>query len=581
MQRSHRALLQRRADSEKKITTRRKRLYKKVPLSLVLLSWSLILLNSLIVHGNGYKDEQASEDGESYRHEAVPVLDKVSPSEYPSSSSDITSDQNGQKNPLLIGEAVRQKEDILVGENNKASSSSSEKEHADEEIIDSDIKIEKETPLKGDRLSRVAPGLDEFKSRAVTTKDDPISSQTGTVVNRLEPGGKEYNYASATKGAKVLEYNKEAKGASNILDKDKDKYLRNPCSAEEKYVVIELSEETLIDTIEIANFEHYSSNFKDFQLLSSLVYPTDRWVKLGNFTAQNAKHAQRFTLPEPKWARYLKVNLLSHYGSEFYCTLSVVEVFGVDVVEKMLEDLISVESRRLEPNEQHKEQIPVQEPSNEDDLYHKLLTEINESPYEGPRTKTDVAKKTVPDPILGTRQVGRMPGDTVLKILLQKVQSLDMNFSVLERYLEELNSRYVHIFKDFDDDIENKDILLDNIKLQVKDLLNNNDIFAKNIGELMLWKTLVSSQLEELARDNANLRSDFKRVREHQVDMENKGLVVIFISFVIWCLAAAKLLIDLLLSIFRTRMSVKFCEGDFAWLLLFLSSSFISVILVL
>ncbi|KAJ6800329.1 uncharacterized protein M6B38_285875 [Iris pallida] len=507
MQRSHRALRQRRADSEKKITTGRKRLYNQMPLSVVLLSWSLIFLSSLIVHGNGNKDELASEDGKSYWHGAPAVLDKVSPSGDLSSLSDITSDQNGQKNPVLVGEAVIQKEENLVGENNRASLSSSEKEQADEEIIDSDIKIQRETPLKSERLSHVAPGLDEFKSRAVTTKEDPISSQAGTIVHRLEPGGKEYNYASATKGAKVLEYNKEAKGASNILDKDKDKYLRNPCSAEEKYVVVELSEETLVDTIEIANFEHYSSNFRDFELLSSSVYPTDSWVKLGNFTAQNAKHAQRFTLPEPKWVRYLKVNLLSHYGSEFYCTLSVVKVFGVDAVEKMLEDLISVESRRLEPNEQHKEQIPVQEPTNEDGLYHEILTEIdNESPYEGPRAKTDVAKKTVPDPILETRQVGRMPGDTVLKILLQKVQSLDMNFSVLERYLEELNSRYAHIFKDFDDDIEHKAILLDNIKLQIKDIQNSKDTFAKDIGELMLWKSLVSSHLDELARDNAKLR---------------------------------------------------------------------------
>ncbi|KAH0976541.1 hypothetical protein GBA52_026260 [Prunus armeniaca] len=39
------------------------------------------------------------------------------------------------------------------------------------------------------------------------------------------PGGAEYNYASAAKGAKVLAFNKEAKGASNILGRDKDKPL--------------------------------------------------------------------------------------------------------------------------------------------------------------------------------------------------------------------------------------------------------------------------------------------------------------------------------------------------------------------
>ncbi|KAI4326118.1 hypothetical protein MLD38_031462 [Melastoma candidum] len=54
------------------------------------------------------------------------------------------------------------------------------------------------------------------------------------------------------------------------------------------------------------------------------------------------KKVQMFSLPEPKWVRYLKVELLSHYGTEFYCTLSIFEVYGVDAVEKMLEDLIIV-----------------------------------------------------------------------------------------------------------------------------------------------------------------------------------------------------------------------------------------------
>lgn len=55
MQRSRKALLQRRAVSEKNSISGRARLYK-VSLSLVLLLWGIIfLLNSLISHGNGYK----------------------------------------------------------------------------------------------------------------------------------------------------------------------------------------------------------------------------------------------------------------------------------------------------------------------------------------------------------------------------------------------------------------------------------------------------------------------------------------------------------------------------------------------
>ncbi|KAG1342269.1 SUN domain-containing protein 4 [Cocos nucifera] len=521
MQRSRRALLHRRAALENNVFAGRMRLYK-VSLSIVILSWVLIfLLNSLISNGNGYIDGMGAVVDAASWHEATPDLDGGRDSWDDLAPSDANFNNNVEENPISESEAVGSSTEVLVNEDDKVNLSTFGKEQLAEIVSESDMKVDKDAPLKSERLSRIAPpGLDEFKSKAVTAKEKPISSQAGSVIHRVEPGGKEYNYASATKGAKVLDFNKEAKGASNILDKDKDRYLRNPCSAEEKYVVIELSEETLVDTIEIANFEHHSSNLKDFELLSSLIYPTDNWVKLSNFTAANVKHAQKFSLPEPKWARYLKLNLLSHYGSEFYCTLSVVEVYGVDAVERMLEDMISVENKRLEPEEHNAEQIPLQEPTDSDGTYQELDKEIDdESPSESPQTKQEPSKNNVPDQTDETRplqfdqkketkplQVGRMPGDAVLKVLMQKVQSLDMNFSVLEQYLEELNSRYGRIFKDFDDDITEKDRLLEKIKLEIKNLQSSKDDFANNIGELLSWKVLISSQLAQLVRDNLMLR---------------------------------------------------------------------------
>lgn len=347
----------------------------------------------------------------------------------------------------------------------------------------SDVKFENNGP-KIDRLSHSVPlGLDEFKSRAFSSKSKSGTAQAGGVIHRLEPGGKEYNYASASKGAKVLAFNKEAKGASNVLGKDKDKYLRNPCSAEEKFVVIELSEETLVDTIEIANFEHYSSNLKDFELLGSLVYPTDSWVRLGNFTAANVKHSQRFTLQEPQWVRYLKLNLLSHYGSEFYCTLSIVEVYGVDAVERMLEDLISVENKIIyqEGTGEQKPSPSLSESSRVDD-YDQELRAGSESgtSVENSNMRLEVTKNKLPDHVeeIHHQQVGRVPGDSVLKILMQKVHSVDLSISVLERYLEEVNFRYGNIFKEFDKELGEKDIHLEKIISDIKNLRDSQDIIV-------------------------------------------------------------------------------------------------------
>ncbi|MED6132709.1 hypothetical protein PIB30_021538 [Stylosanthes scabra] len=356
---------------------------------------------------------------------------------------------------------------------------------------------------EGNDMLKPPLGLDEFKSRAISSKiKSGTTAPSGNVIHRVDRAGAEYNYASASKGAKVLASNREAKGAANILTKDKDKYLRNPCSSEDKFVIIELSEETLVHTIEIANFEHHSSNLKTFELRSSLVYPTDAWVFLGNFTASNVKQAQRFVLHEPKWVRYLHLNLQSHYGSEFYCTLSVIEVYGVDAVERMLEDLISSSDEDKRPN------------SAEDDDVSQINSQVS------------CVKQDVPNPVEEIRQqVGRMPGDTVLKILMQKVRFLDLNLSVLEQYTEELNSRYVNIFKVYSKDIAQKDILIQMLRQDISSFLHQQDAIINDVSNFDSWKSHISMQLDHVRGDNAVLRSEVENVRENQAYLENKGVL--------------------------------------------------------
>lgn len=584
-QRSRKALLQRRVACSAIGISGNKHLYIKA--SLVFLLWGVIfVLSSLINHGNSYRDVLGTAVDESDGHAVASESSSNSKSDGSLETIEATSNNDIQENPFSGSQAVKKTEEVFVGGKIASSVPSSPREElAGKEIPILNAKTDWSSPSqKNGRISRVAPpGLDEFKNKAFTVKESSISSQPNTIFHRVEPSGIEYNYASATKGAKILAFNKEAKGASNILDKDEDKYLRNPCSAEEKYVVIELSEETLVDSLEIANFEHYSSNLKDFELFSSLVYPTDSWVKLGNFTAQNVKHTQRFVLPEPKWARYLKFNLLSHYGSEFYCTLSVVQVYGVDAVERMLEDLIAVENKKLEPEEPNVEKVSIQDSSDGDGVHNEIMTEMgHESKNESPKTKPEVSKTNVIDPVENRpSQVGRMPGDTVLKILMQKVQSFDVNLSILERYLEELNSRYDHIFKELDDDIATKDSLLEKTRLEIDNLQKNKDVFADKIGDLFSWKFAVSLQLEQLVKESAVLRSEIEISRNHQADVENKGVVVLLISFIFGCVATFKLLINMLIFVCRMHDSDKFCRTSSAWLVLLFTSSIIIFILVI
>ncbi|KAM1682614.1 hypothetical protein EV1_033549 [Malus domestica] len=449
--------------------------------------------------------------------------------------------------------------------------------------------------LKNGRLPRAVPlGLDEFKSKTFSSKSKSGNGQAEGIKHRVEPGGAEYNYASAAKGAKVLAFNKEAKGASNILGKDKDKYLRNPCSAEEKFVDIELSEETLVDTIEIANLEHYSSNLKDFEVLGSLAYPTNEWVFLGNGTAANNKLVQRFVLQQPKWVRYIKLKLLSHYGSEFYCTLSIIELYGVDAVERMLEDLISVEGGSFVTSGAAVDQKPV--PSHPDspegeELYPDMVKELEpQDAAGGSEVNNNTMNSEVRDPVKEVRhqQVNRMPGDTVLKILMQKVRSLDFSLSVLERYLEESTSKYGSIFREFDKDLGEKDIDLKKIREDIRNLVLSQEVIAKDVDNLISWQSLVTMQLDNLVRDNAILRCEVERVRVKQASVDNKGIIIFLICIIFSLLALVRLFTEMAVSVCMMASSVdptteksrKFCwTSSSSWI--FLLASCILVLCIL
>eukprot|EP00644_Phytophthora_capsici_P017515 jgi/Phyca11/529321/estExt2_fgenesh1_pm.C_PHYCAscaffold_420001 len=125
---------------------------------------------------------------------------------------------------------------------------------------------------------------------------------------------KRQNYASLDAGATILDAAADTKSPTNLLVPDKDRYMLTPCSNPRKWVVISLSEDVHADAIAVANYEKFSSPVKDFIVLGSVNYPTDTWLI--------------FQLDSQQHVRYIKFRFLSHYGSEYYCTLSQLRVFG-------------------------------------------------------------------------------------------------------------------------------------------------------------------------------------------------------------------------------------------------------------
>ena len=156
------------------------------------------------------------------------------------------------------------------------------------------------------------------------------------------------------------------------------------------------------------------------------------------------------------------------------------EVYGVDAIERMLEDLIAVRKHGLrnidlpgEPSSTHAigaTPLTDEKGSNSFDELHFLFD--GKEPYGGLPDKEDASKVNSHDPTIEMIQQkgGRMAGDTVLKILMQKVRSLELNLSVLERYLEELTIRYGDLFTDLEKELDENTLYLRQIREELNHL---------------------------------------------------------------------------------------------------------------
>ena len=150
------------------------------------------------------------------------------------------------------------------------------------------------------------------------------------------------NYASFDCAATMMKTNPESKGATAVLVENKDSYMLNVCSARNKFLIVELCDDILIDTVVLANFEFFSSIFRTFRISVSDRYPVkpDKWKDLGTYEARNSREIQAFLVENPLiWARYLRVEFLTHFGNEYYCPVSLLRVHGTTMMEEFNHDL--------------------------------------------------------------------------------------------------------------------------------------------------------------------------------------------------------------------------------------------------
>ena len=216
--------------------------------------------------------------------------------------------------------------------------------------------------------------------RFVQASDESIKSE------KLNVG---FNFAAEESGAKILTSNPEAKvriypsvvieevlflqKVSRILNEDSDKYCLIPRTAPQKWIIVELSEEILMKSIALANFEYYSCSFKHFKVYGSVKYPCKGqkcWELVGSFQASNSRKVQSFIFKKPSITRYIKLEFLTHYGeAEYYCTLSLLRVHGSTLLEDLKKSLQKSSSRKS-----HESSTTDSAPHTEEDASLKLET---------------------------------------------------------------------------------------------------------------------------------------------------------------------------------------------------------------
>lgn len=216
---------------------------------------------------------------------------------------------------------------------------------------------------------RTGTYADSATSNTSDDADEALVSRDGKApIHRSKDAGKtckeRFSYSSFDAGATILKAGPQAKNAKAILVENKDSYMLLECAAQNKFVIVELSDDILIDTIVIANFEFFSSMIRHFRVSVSDRYPVkmDKWREVGIFEAANSRDIQAFLVQNPQiWAKYVRIEFLTHYGNEYYCPVSLLRVHGSRMLDSWKDSETGREDEALDGEEEEEQQDKAEE----------------------------------------------------------------------------------------------------------------------------------------------------------------------------------------------------------------------------
>lgn len=203
--------------------------------------------------------------------------------------------------------------------------------------------LESHPMLKEDSTEEIIPARREWTEKVMSAVSNTgdltlVEANTEKTETKEKMEYLRFNYASEQCGAKIVDSIGVARGQQNILSGSQDSYMLSYCGSE-NWIILELCEEIVIDSIVLSNMEYYSSTFKDFIVYGSKRFPTEEWNEIDRFTAENIKSKQNFSLEKKEIYRYLKIEFISSYGNEYYCPVTLLKVYGYSLVEDLREQV--------------------------------------------------------------------------------------------------------------------------------------------------------------------------------------------------------------------------------------------------
>ena len=103
------------------------------------------------------------------------------------------------------------------------------------------------------------------------------------------------------------------------------------CRDEKEYtLIVNLSEDVVVDTIVISNHEDFSDTLSSIHFQGSIDYPPEQeWLDIGELVPSSSKNEHVLdVIDRTQMIRYLKVTLKSPMSNELYCTITSMKVYG-------------------------------------------------------------------------------------------------------------------------------------------------------------------------------------------------------------------------------------------------------------